>query len=300
MGIAEIGQKVLIPSFFIIGPPRTGTSWLHEVLKQRTALPNYMKETRFFDVHFDRGMRWYQAHFVTSSWPTVGEIAPTYFASTEACLRIRDLIPNAKIVCIFRHPVERIVSLYRVKRAYGIIPWSFEEALRRDPELMESSKYASHLRQWLRTFGSEQVLPTFYDDLMDDRQAYVDAIADFIGLPRFMLREVELRSIHASERLTHPRNYILTNRATLMADWLKAWGFERLVAAVNGSPVKKLFLGGGPAFSQPSPETLRMLYAVMQHEVAELEEIVSRDLSAWNRLSIPSNGRNRARQKAAA
>ncbi len=271
----------MIPSFFIVGPPRTGTSWLYEVLKQRTILPNYIKETRFFDVHFDRGMRWYETHFVPSNGTTIGEIAPTYFVSRQACLRIKELAPKAKIVCIFRDPVERIVSLYRVKRAYGIIRWSLEEAVRRDPELIESSKYASHLRQWLQAFGSEQVLPTFYDDLMDHRQAYVDALADFIGLPRFILQKLELGPIHASETMTHPRSYILTNRATLIADWLKAWGWGRFVALINNSPIKKVFLSGGAAFAEPSPETLHMVNALVEHEVAELEAIVNRDLSAW-------------------
>ncbi len=173
----------MLPSFFIIGAPRTGTSWLYDVLKGRTILPKHIKETRFFDSHFDRGLRWYKTHFVASNRANIGEIAPTYFASREACHRIKELIPRAKMICIFRHPVERILSLYQVKRAYGMIPWSFEEAVLCDAELMESSRYASHLQELQRAFGSEQVLPTFYDDLRDDPQGYEDALADFIGLP---------------------------------------------------------------------------------------------------------------------
>jgi hypothetical protein len=244
-------------------------------------------------------MRWYETHFVSSNGTKTGEIAPTYFVSREACLRIRELIPRAKIVCIFRHPVERILSLYRVKRAYGMIPWSFEEAVRCDSELIESSKYASHLRHWQWAFGSERVLPTFYDDLLDNPQAYLDALADFIGLPRFMPEKVEFRAIHGSKIMTHPRSYLLTNRATLMAEWLKARGFGHLVAVINGSPIKQLFLSGGAPFSQPAPETLRTLYSVMQDEVTELERIVNRDLSAWKQLSI-TNGCNIPRPKAAA
>ena len=91
-----------------------------------------------------------------------------------------------------------------MKRAYGMIPWSFEEAVLCDAELMESSGYASHLQEWQRAFGSEQVLPTFYDDLRDDPQGYVGALSDFIGVPRFMLKKIELRAIHASETMTIP------------------------------------------------------------------------------------------------
>jgi hypothetical protein len=276
----------LLPSFFIIGPPvreRVG----YTTSSKGTILPKHIKETRFFDSHFDRGLRWYKTHFVASNWANIGEIAPTYFASREACHRIKELIPRAKIICIFRHSVERILSLYQVKRAYGMIPWSFEEAVLCEAELMESSRYASHLQEWQRAFGSEQVLPTFYDDLRDDPQAYVDSLSDFIGIPRFTLRKIEVRAIHASETMTHPRNYNRTHRATLIADWFKARGLGHIVAIVNGSPIKKVFLGGGAPFSQPSPETLQMVHAVMRPEVEELEGMVNRDLSAWKRLSIP-------------
>src|SRR5216684_6675357 len=52
-----------LPSFFVIGPPRTGSSWLHHVLKPHILLPSPAKETRFFDNHFQRGMKWYLAHY---------------------------------------------------------------------------------------------------------------------------------------------------------------------------------------------------------------------------------------------
>ena len=78
-----------LPSFFVIGPPRTGTTWLYEILRDRTLLPAPTKETRFFDKHFHRGIDWYRAHYPhTAADRHVGEIAPTYFASIEASERI--------------------------------------------------------------------------------------------------------------------------------------------------------------------------------------------------------------------
>ena len=90
----------------------------------------------------------------------MGEVAPTYFASDEARERLIRTFPEARIICIFRDPVERIISHYRVKRAYGMLAWDLEQAIRRDPELIESSKYATHLKAWQRTFGSDQVVAT--------------------------------------------------------------------------------------------------------------------------------------------
>jgi hypothetical protein len=185
---AESGLLEQLPSFFIIGPPRTGTSWLHSVLRQRAWLSDPTKETRFFDRHFDRGLEWYRSHYrQADSGRRIGEVAPTYFASPEARVRIARLMPQAKIVCTFRNPVDRVLSLYRLKRAYGLIPWSFEEALVEDPELMESSRYGTHLEAWLQTFGSKQVMVTIYEDMLDDPQGYLDQLTDFVDVPRVKL-----------------------------------------------------------------------------------------------------------------
>jgi hypothetical protein len=270
-----------LPSFFIIGPPRTGTTWLHEVLGKRSILPSPVKETRFFDVHFQRGLEWYRAHFRRSAGEAVGEVAPTYFASDEARERLIRTFPEARIICIFRDPVERIISHYRVKRAYGMLAWDLEQAIRRDPELIESSKYATHLKAWQRTFGRDQVVATLYDDLRDQPQTYVDSLADVVGMPRFPLSPIETTQVHSSKSLTLPRSYPLTRSATLTAEWCKARRLHSIVWLVKSSPLKRLLLGGGPPFAQLPAKALSRLYERFRPEVEDLEAVLNRDLSAW-------------------
>jgi Sulfotransferase domain len=271
-----------LPSFFIIGPPRTGTSWLHGVLGKRTLLPSPVKETRFFDVHFHRGLDWYRAHYRrTAGDNMVGEVAPTYFASNAARERLARTIPEAKVVCIFRDPVERIFSHYRIKRAYGMIPWDFEEAILRDPELAESSQYASHFKEWQRSLGPGQVVATIYDDLRDEPQVYVDSLADVVGMPRFALTAPETMQVFSSRNMTLPRSYPLTRSATLTAEWCKARRLHSIVWLVKSSPLKRLFLGGGPPFRELRPELALRLYEKFRPVVEELEALLNRDLSAW-------------------
>jgi Sulfotransferase family len=243
------------------------------------------KETRFFDAHFHRGLKWYQAHYsATNLRRPMGEVAPTYFASDPARQRIKEIVPDARIVCSFRNPVERVFSLYRVKRAYGMIPWSFEDALVLDPELTESSRYATYLKAWIETFGKERVLPTIYDDLRDSPQTYVNKVADFIEIPRFILSPADIGSVHSSETMTHPRCYIRTRSATRVADWLKARHFGPVVTAVKKSRVGKLFLGGGPSFATLSRQVSHRVQELFLREVEELEEMLQRDLSSWKPL----------------
>jgi len=270
------------PSFFIVGPPRTGSSWLYEILSCHAVLPAPSKETRFFDIHFERGFKWYLAHYKNcSAERRMGEIAPTYFASSLARERLSQMVPDARIICVFRNPAERIVSLYRLKRAYGLIPWNFEEAMERDPELMETSRYAGNLKLWRRSFGAGNVLASIYDDLRESPQDFVNRLVDFIGIPRFMLKASQLGSVHDSERMTHPRSYSRTRSALVMADWFKSKRLDRVVSAFKRSSLCKFVLGGGEPFPPVPTEVVRQLYEKFRPEVEELEGLLHRDLSLW-------------------
>jgi len=271
-----------LPSFFIIGPPRTGSSWLHEILSPHTLLPSPSKETRFFDTHFHRGLKWYLAHYENSSGERcMGEVAPTYFASAQARERMAVIVPDAKIVCVFRNPVERLLSLYRLKSAYGMIRGSFEEAIESDPEFMESSSYARNLRQWQQHFGARNVMVGIYDDLCEHPQSFADSVGDFIGISRFVLKPSQCEFLHGSKPMTRPRSYFRTRSAMVVAEWLKAQRLDRLVVAIKRTPLRKLALGGGPPFPPVPEDVLKWLYKKLRPEVEELEEMLQRDLFSW-------------------
>ncbi len=277
-------------SFVAVGPPRTGTSWLHDVLSGRASLPKHNKETRFFDEHFELGMNWYSAHFNVSSTLPRGEICPTYFSSEAARRNLQTFAPQCRIICTFRDPVARVFSLYKLKRAYAKVRWSFEEALFRDKELLESSRYAHYLTAWRSAFGKEGVLVMFHEDLVSNPQGYVDTVADFIGIPRFALSTGNLRYVHSSQELVNPRSFVLTRMGDGAAEWLKTRHRGRFVSLLKGSRVGEFFLGGGDPIPRPRPDTNRMLRERFYGEVEALESLVGRDLSAWKRVEVSPVG----------
>lgn len=271
-----------LPSFFLIGPPRTGTTWLYSLLSKYTRLPYPTKETRFFDQYYERGMEWYASHYrKADSDRKIGEVAPTYFASSKACQRIAQLIPGAKVVCTFRNPVDRVWSLYRLKRAYGMIPWNFEEALVRDRELFESSRYVFHLREWINALGADQVMVTVHDDIQADPQSYLDNLVDFIGVPRVKLLPAHKPRLLASANMTQPRNYYWTRGATLLSQWAKKRRLDSLVSAAKKWGAMNLFVGGGSAFVEMSSSQRTCLRKLFRPEIELLEEMLNRDLSNW-------------------
>jgi hypothetical protein len=200
------------------------------------------------------------------------------------------MVPDARIICIFRNPAERIISLYRLKRAYGLIACGFEEALHRDPELLDTSRYASNLKLWQRSFGEHNVLPCLYDDLRERPQMFVDDLADFIGIPRFTLQGPELGLVHGSERMTQPRNFSRTRKALLVADWFKSRRLDGVVSAFKRSALCKLVLGGGEPFPPVPVNVVQQLYEKVYAEVEDLEALLQRDLSSWKSPQNTASG----------
>jgi len=268
-------------TFVAVGPPRTGTTWLHEALADQANLPQFNKETRFFDTNYDRGFQWYAAHFDRSKQLPMGEICPTYFISSLAPQRISRLAPRTKILCTFRDPVARIFSLYKIKQKYGLKSGTFEQALACDPELLESGRYAFHFARWRRAFGPENVLGMVYEDLTSDPQAYLDRIATFVGIPPFRLERRRLERANSSEGATRPRSPSLARMSVAVAEWLKARHRGHLVASFKRSKMNGLLLGGGHPVSKPSPATGHELRKMLCAEVEMLEDLLDRDLSAW-------------------
>lgn len=283
-GYGGNGHMPHLPSFIVVGPPRTGTTWLHEVLNSRANLPEPTKETRFFDLHFARGLKWYLDHFsIANPGCPIGEVAPTYFGSARARERIAETIPGVKLIFIFRNPVQRLVSLYRLKRAYGMHEWTLDEALERDPEMVESSLYATNLRKWQDAFPREQLHVNLFDDLSSDPQAFVDKLAAFLKIPRFQLEERQLKQVYSTTKMTEPKSYLATRAATAMADWCKARKLDSVVAGVRNSALIRLFLGGGAPFPEIPAATMHKLWTSSLGETEELEELLGRDLSHWKR-----------------
>jgi hypothetical protein len=175
-----------LPDFIVIGPPRTGTTWLHGVLYHRACLPARTKETHFFDMFYHKGLDWYRAYFRgCPDKATTGEVTPTYFSLSQVRDRIARDLPGCKIVCTLREPVARAWSWYRVLHREGRIRADFEDEIVNgsEPQLREANRYASHLRAWRDRFGAANVGVFLYDDLVANQQLFADSLLDFLGLP---------------------------------------------------------------------------------------------------------------------
>jgi hypothetical protein len=261
-----------------IGPPRTGTTWLHKALESVAVLPHGTKETHFFSTRYDRGIEWYADHFrhAADGLP-IGEFDPNFF-NRASVKRIHAHLPHCRLICTMRDPVDRAYSLFKFLRRSGRVDVDFEAWV---PTMHDGNRYATHLRLWLDQFGPEQVLITFFDHLATDPQAYVDRLCDFVGARHVDLGrwpqnrrsrhhvESEPRSVRLARYASRFRHTLQEHRAysvTKFLAWAGFWQFTRQ---------------GGPPYPALSPEVDERTRQRFLPEVDALEELLQCDLARW-------------------
>jgi hypothetical protein len=282
MSAGHHNRALRLPDFIAIGPPRTATTWLHEVLQGHVCLPADRKETDFFTRFYDRGIDWYADYFRhCGSGMTVGELSPMYFASPQARERIARDLPQCKIICSLRDPVERAYSNYRMLRRIVATKVDFETAATTRGDLLESNRYGTHLAQWLASFGRERVQVLIYDDLESMPQAFLDSVCDFIGIARFPLSSSKVGAERVLAVNTQPASPRLAKVARDVVGWFVARRYHRAANRVRESRIIKYMLEGGDPFPPLSADVARRLREYYRPEVEKLENLIGRDLSAW-------------------
>ena len=272
-----------MPDFIVVGPPRTATTWLDAVLRGRVGLPYHVKETHFFARNYQRGLTWYARHFLhCAAEPVVGEVCAAYFESPQARARIRTHLPQCKIICTLREPVERLYSYYKLMRHSGKTGLPFEEALVKHKQMLACSRYAQHVRDWQADFGAHNVLVLFNDDLVRDPQAYLNSITDFIGIERVPISEaVPTRRSPANTIEVAPRSVRLARSARQFRFWLGSRRMYRTRRLLTKAGVWRFCFGGGLEFPPLDPADKWRLRELLRPEVEMLEILLKRDLLAW-------------------
>jgi hypothetical protein len=277
---SEVAPRYL-PNCIAVGVGRSGTTWLHEMLSGHVGLPYGAKETDFFLRKYGNGIGWYESFFrhCAPGYPIV-EICPTYFSSAEARRRMKLHIPDCRIICTFREPVERAYSHYKLMRHNVWTRASFEEVVSSSREIAEMNQYALNLTGWQQTFGRDNVLVCLYDELEHDPQGYLDMVCDFIGISPFRIPG-DVASARLNSFPTAPRNRRLAQNARHLRDWLRTRRAHRLDRLLEHIGLWAFCFDGGEAFPPLKPELEKRLKQRFLPEVEALEQLIGRDLSAW-------------------
>jgi Sulfotransferase domain len=296
------------PNFFIVGAPKCGTTALYEYLRLH---PNIfmpkVKEPHFFANDLGeypqiKTLEDYAELFADSTEQhlRVGEASVYYLRSAAAVFNIREFNPDAKLIAMFRNPVDAVYALhsqllYWSEETVSDFPtaWGLQERRSRgmdvpptcaEPFLLqyaEVGQFGSQTQRLLSVFPPAQVKLILYDDFAESpRQVYREVI-EFLELPDD--RRTEFPRINDNKRagITWLRDFIRKPPPLLREAYR---GLKRAVGAEEVAAVKQKIVELNTVRERRpalSPAFRGELVEAFRDEVRLLARILDRDLSHW-------------------
>ena len=276
--------------FFIVGAQKCGTTTLFDLLDAHPLLAGCPeKEPHFFSSASDwrAELDAYEARFPPA--PPGGlrfEASTTYAFFPRRGLRLaedlRGYNPDAKIIYIVREPVARVVSHYMHLYERGYIDRPFEDALFREPGLLDHTRYATQLAPYLAAFGRGRVRVCFFEELVRDPGPTLRDLGAFLGVdPAGFPAGPPPKS---NKTIGAVKSHVKYDRLPAPVAALKAAVRPLLPAKLRQTLWAKLTDNSARAFTEKprvSPDRRAAILHLLRHEITELEALTGRDLSAW-------------------
>jgi hypothetical protein len=270
------------PNFLFIGPDKTGSSWMYEILRQHPEcyVPR-IKDIYFFDRHYEKGMKWYLSFFrqAPSGVKAIGELSHDYLFSDLATARIKKDLPGVKLLTTLRNPVERTFSQYLHWLSRGWTDEPFETILQKHPEFINNSLYFKHLSVYLERFDQSQIKILFFEDLKKNPEKFASAIFDFLAIsfPHHISYNEQVQPSSV------PRSFVLARLARKCAMIIRNMGYPTSVGLVKHHALTKLFYKpyGSDERPEMSIEMRTFLMERFRSDILQLSDLINVDLTHW-------------------
>ncbi|MDJ1178844.1 sulfotransferase [Roseofilum sp. BLCC_M91] len=300
---------MIMPNFLLIGAAKSGTSSVHNYLNQHPEI--YMsknKEPNFFayegwqpdfcgsgdaesttNVKTIPYLKEYQALFeeVTEE-KAIGESSTFYLYIPETAERIKHYIPDAKLIAILRHPVDRAYSFYSHLRRDGRETLKdFSKALKEEENRRKNhwspvwryqdfGFYGLQLQRYFDRFDRQQIKVYLYEDLQSDAKTMLKEIFQFLEVDDTFTPNLKLR-YNKSEV---PKNKLFHNFIS-NKNVVKRIIRPLIPAKIRQPMAAKAYRKNLGRLKPLSPELRQELIPIFREDILKLQDLIGRDLSHW-------------------
>lgn len=263
----------MLPNFLLVGANKAGTSALHRFLDTHPDIyMSSVKEPTYFaldgppagqtpDGSFTTDMVWERSAYErlfddVAGEQVVGEASTAYLASARAARRIREEIPEAKVLAVLRNPVDRARSAHTMYVANGFESLALLPAVRAELDgcswrkYVRLGMYADSVALYRDLFG-ERFRVELYDDFVSDTGAAVRATYEWLDVDADFVVD------------TSKKHNV----------WSKPGG--------RAGRAARRILGRTRDERQIRPRVRREIAEVFEDDIRRLEALLDRDLSAW-------------------
>lgn len=296
-----------LPTFFVLGAAKCGTTSLHYMLSQHPdVLMAQPKEPVFFEAEYERGLAYYAERYFGewSGQRAVGEARGANLLLPYVAPRIHADFPEARLIAILRHPVDRAYSHWWMRHTRGweslsfadaiadnearlaVRPWfegpAGEEAWRATllpgrgvaqvRTYLDLGFYADQLERYLRLYPRGQLRVLLLEDLQQDPGAVMNELFGFIGV-----------APQAVQPDTTPQNVATTRGRTRLVRFVAAAGVGKIFPRALRDGLKARLTARKARRPALDPALRQRLCERYAPQTARLEALLGRDLSHWKR-----------------
>ena len=274
-----------LPSFLGIGVPKSGTTWLYDLLVSHPEvyIPTKLKDIRYFNRFYDQGIEWYESLFPSeseaSAYKVIGEITAHYLYNVNCPQRIAEQLDRPKMFLMLRNPVDRTWSHYKHRARLDNFQGTFESYLEYDPNAIRFSMYSENIKRYLEYFDFDQFMIMLFDRVFKDVNSTRNQIAQFLDIDPEKFPEgsgsqivnkgyiPRYRSVYAA--VARGADLVRDRRIYWPVHMAKKLGVKRLISVEGEQP-------------QPmSKDTRQKLLELFDPEITNLEALLGTDLSLW-------------------
>jgi hypothetical protein len=288
----------MLPNFMIVGAPKAGTTSLYHYLSQHPEVfMSSPKEVNFFsyeelvqqnlyydDFKVDNVDKYKKLFTHTKGEKAVGEASVSYLFYPKTPQKIKETIPDVKIIILLREPTSRAYSHYLMDYKLGLVDVAFEDIVY---ELEENTKsnlfyqqyislglYYEQVKRYIDIFGKDKIRIYFQDDFKNDPSSIIADICDFLG-------------VDSNYRPKISKEYnVFSMPKSKIVDKVYKSSFRPLISSVLPQRIKEKIIDILFVKKQRpkmSNETRKYLQGIYRDDIINLERLIEVDLSSWKK-----------------
>lgn len=290
----------MLPNFIVIGAAKAGTTALYWYLAEHPEIfMSRIKETNYFAYGRDgegrllygdqevhrfpvTSLSAYEQLFAEATGAAaIGEASPIYLESPQAAGRIRDLLPEVRLICSLRHPVDRAYSDYQMDRRWrghrlhsvrDLTPAS--AWARPGSRWMQIGRYHDQLKRYYDLFPREQIYVFLFDDLKRDPLKTVQGIYRFLGVEPEFVPDLDAPHNRGGVPANQLLEEIFTNERLRAAVW-------PLVPKPAANWIRRLRTRNMRPAPPIPPDLRRELTSHMREDILSTSKLIGRSLDHW-------------------